>query len=111
MINYSLHHPRPSWLLALTTATLLVVGCGFDPTSAEYDRLRYDELQKVDCANMANLGMRRIFKSKDSNETYDSILQRCRHMQAMSFDDYRAASQKAREEGKFEQPPPAAAQQ
>lgn len=103
MINRSLHYPRASWLLALATAALL--GCGFDPTSAEYDRLRYDELQKVDCANMANLGVRRIFKSKDSTETYDTILQRCRHMQAMSFDDYRAASQKAREEGKFEQPP------
>lgn len=87
-------------LVSLVTALATITsGCGFDPTAEEYDRLRFDELQKSDCNTMADMGSRRMFKAKDSKETYETILERCRKMQAMSFDEYRATATKARSDG------------
>lgn len=98
-------------LISLVTALAAITsGCGFDPTAEEYDRLRFDELQKSDCNTLADMGSRRMFKAKDSKETYETILERCRKMQAMSFDEYRATATKARTDGTSFEEAAAAAQ-
>jgi hypothetical protein len=92
-------------------AGILLTACGFDPTDEKYDRVRYDELRKTDCREMASLGAKRFIAGK-SGETYESILARCEKMKALSFDEYRTGSKQARETGKwpFEAPPSATEQ-
>lgn len=94
---------RPSARLAvpralIPAAAIFLTACGFDPSSAEYDERRYKELQKADCREVASLGAKRFISGK-SGETYESILERCQKMQAMSFEDYRSAAEQARSTG------------
>lgn len=79
-------------------AVLLLSGCGFDPTSPEYDERRYTELQRADCREIASLGSKPFISGK-AGETYESVLERCQKMQALSFDQYRAAADRARATG------------
>lgn len=87
--------PR-SWLGAL--AGMFVVSCGFDPASPEYDQRRYTELQRADCREVASLGAKPFISGK-SGETYESVLERCQRMQAMTFEQYQAAADRARSSG------------
>lgn len=94
---------RKNSLLASTSIGLsLLSACGFDPTSEEYDRLRYGELQKTDCATMATLGTKKVIVGKKNTETYDSILARCQKLQGMNFEQYRDAARVARETGEWD---------
>lgn len=89
-------------LAAAAVGLSLLGACGFDPTSEEYDRVRYDQLQKTDCATMATLGTKKIIVGKKNKETYDSILARCQKLQSMNFEQYRDAARVARETGEWD---------
>lgn len=93
-------------------AGLLLAACGFDPTSPEYDQRRYTELQRADCREVASLGAKPFISGK-SGETYESVLERCKKMQAMSFEQYQAAADRARSTGvwTFEEADPAPAKE
>jgi hypothetical protein len=96
----------------LTTVAIgfsLLSACGFDPTSEEFDRVRFGELQKTDCPTMATLGTKKVIVGKKNKETYDSILARCQKLQSMSFEQYRDVARVARETGEWDLglPPPA----
>lgn len=88
---------RQGWLL-ISAAGAVLTACGFDPTSPEYDQRRYTELQRADCREIASLGAKPFISGK-AGETYESVLERCKSMQAMSFDQYRAAADRARATG------------
>lgn len=85
-------------LLLLVAVTIVLTACGFDPTSPEYDQRRYTELQRADCREVASLGAKPFISGK-SGETYESVLERCQRMQAMSFEQYQAAADRARASG------------
>lgn len=89
-----------------------MAACGFDPTSPEYDQRRYTELQRADCREVASLGAKPFISGK-SGETYESVLERCKKMQAMSFEQYQAAADRARSTGvwTFEAADPAPAKE
>lgn len=101
---------KQNGFFAATLGLSLLSGCGFDPTSEDYDRVRYGELQKTDCATMATLGTKKVIVGKKNTETYDSIFARCQKLQSMNFDQYRDAARVARETGAWDLGlPPAAA--
>lgn len=74
-------------------------GCGFDPTAPEHDRVRYDELQKADCDQMAQLGSKELIVDKPDD--YAVVLERCKQMQALTFEQYQAAAEYARSHGEW----------
>lgn len=78
----------------------LLAHCGFEPTSAEYDQLRYDQLQKADCPQIAKLGSKELIVERP--DEYTEVLARCEQMQALSFEDYQRASSYAREHGEWD---------
>ncbi len=82
---------------------LLVAGCGFDPTSAEYDQVRYEQLQKTNCEQMASFASTKL--ASDNPQSYEDVLDRCQKMQALNFEEYRIAAQRARESGEWELDP------
>lgn len=88
------------WLRRASVAGtgLFLAACGFDPTSPEYDQRRYTELQRADCREVASLGAKPFISGK-SGETYESVLERCKKMQAMTFEQYQAAADRARRSG------------
>ncbi len=86
----------------ITTALLIapLTGCGFDPSSAKHDETRYKELQRADCNQMASLGSNHIISKipKDKQE----ILTRCEKMKKLTLEEYKRASQHARDHGEWD---------
>lgn len=107
--------------LSVFLGALALSGCGFDPTAEQHDRTRWEELQKTDCGQVAGLASQRLIAGK-SGDSYEVILERCRKMRALTWEQYKAAAQQARETGEWpyeqmpapapadqgEQPPPSA---
>ena len=84
--------------LAWLTVAVVVPGCGFDPMAEKYDRVRYEELQKTDCANMAALAASR-FVVKDETPDPEAYRANCERLQALTFEQYQRVAQNARDTG------------
>jgi hypothetical protein len=75
-------------------SAIALTACGFDPSSAEFDERRYNELQKADCQQMSSVGSSKLIskEGKDKGE----ILARCEKMKSLSLEEYKRAAEYAR---------------
>jgi len=87
-------------IIFLLAAILLAGGCGVDKHHAKYDQLRYDELQKARCNEMASFLSTPLIS--DEPEEYDAALKRCQDMKALSFDEYKRLAEHGRETGNWD---------
>lgn len=87
---------------SLPLIALLVVlqACGVDRDAPEYDQLRYNELQKTRCSEMATI-LSRPLMSKET-EDYDGALARCEAMKSLTFEEYTLLADHARATGKWD---------
>lgn len=86
-------------LLAAIAAT---AACRVDQDAARYDRLRYEELQKANCAEMAAVLSKPLIDKEP--EDYDAVLERCRRLKTLSFEQYADVAENARRTGSWELP-------
>ncbi len=86
--------------IALMIAVLFSGACGVDKHDAKYDQLRYDELQKARCDEMASfLSSPQI---TEEPEDYDAALKRCEDMKSLSFEEYKRLADYGRETGSWD---------
>ena len=88
--------------IALITTLLAVVatGCGVDKNHPKYDQLRYEELQKTRCVDMATMLSSAFVTTEPEN--YDKALKRCEAMKSLSFEEYKRLAEHARATGKWD---------
>ena len=83
--------------LVLVLCSVVLQSCGIDRDAPEYDQLRYEQLQKTRCHEMAAV----LSKPLVSRETedYDTTLKRCEAMKSLNFEEYKVLSDHARQTG------------
>jgi uncharacterized protein YutE (UPF0331/DUF86 family) len=88
--------------IALTTTLLAVMatGCDVDKNHPKYDQLRYEELQKTRCVDMATMLSSSFVTTEPEN--YDKALKRCEDMKSLSFEEYKRLADHARASGKWD---------
>ncbi len=86
-------------VLTLTMIGLLT-GCGVDKNNPKYDQLRYDELQKANCHDMAAVLSAPVIMDKP--EEFDTALKRCQDTQSLSFEEYKDFADQARATGNWD---------
>lgn len=82
---------------------LLVVGlsgCGIDKNASEYDELRYEQLQKARCDEMASILSGAFFM--DEPEDYDVAKKRCEDTKTLNFEEYKRLADYGRETGAWD---------
>ncbi len=77
-----------------------MAGCDIDKDAPKYDELRYEQLQKTRCVDMATM-LSASFVNADP-EDYDKSLKRCEDMKALSFEEYKRLSEHARATGSWD---------
>ena len=78
----------------------LLTACGVDKNHPKYDQLRYDELQKANCHDMAAVLSTPVLMDKP--EDFDTALKRCLDTQSLSFEEYKALADYGRETGNWD---------
>jgi hypothetical protein len=91
---------RAALLPGIIVAGIQLAACDFNPASEEYDQVRYEELQKTNCNDIASFAATSLMGKKPEDE--DEILERCRKMKALTFTEYKLAAQHARETGEWD---------
>lgn len=86
--------------LVVAMTAVVVSGCGIDKNSPKYDQLRYEQLQKTRCVDMATV-LSSEFVTKEP-ENYDAALKRCEDMRTLTFDEYRRLADHARATGSWD---------
>lgn len=88
--------------IVLTSAVLalMAAGCDVDKNHPKYDQLRYEQLQKARCVDMATVLASDFVTAEPEN--YDKALKRCEDMKSLSFDEYKRLSDHARATGKWD---------
>lgn len=79
---------------SISLICLVLSGCGFDPASPEYDELRYKELQKSNCDQIASVGSSKLISKEGKDK--DEIRERCEKMKSLTLDQYKRAAEHAR---------------
>ncbi len=79
---------------------LITAGCDIDKDAPKYDELRYEQLQKTRCVDMATLLSASFVNAEP--EDYDKSLKRCEDMKALSFEEYKRLSDHARATGSWD---------
>ena len=84
-------------ILVLTLCSAVLPACGIDRDAPEYDQLRYEQLRKTRCHEMAAV----LSKPLVSRETedYDTTLKRCEAMKSLDFEEYKVLADHARQTG------------
>lgn len=86
---------------ALTITMIgLLAACGVDKNHPKYDQLRYDELQKASCHDMASVLSAPVLMDKP--EDFDTALKRCQDTQSLSFEEYKAFADHGRATGSWD---------
>lgn len=78
----------------------LLAACGVDKNHPKYDQLRYDELQKANCHDMASVLSAPVLMDKP--EDFDTALKRCQDTQSLSFEEYKAFADHGRDTGNWD---------
>lgn len=86
--------------LLLAVAVGLGSGCGVDKNHPKYDQLRYDELQKANCHEMASVLSSEALM--EAPEDFDQALKRCQDTKGLSFEEYKALAEYGRETGEWD---------
>lgn len=87
-------------VLTATLLALMATGCDVDKNHPKYDQLRFDQLQKTRCVDMATLLSAEFVNAEP--EDYDKALKRCEDMKTLNFDEYKRLSDNARATGKWD---------
>ncbi len=80
--------------------TVLAAGCGVDKDDPKYDQLRYEQLAKTRCVDMAAL-LSSEFVNADP-EDYENSLKRCEDMKSLSFEEYKKLADYSRANGTWD---------
>lgn len=89
------------WSVVTAALSLLwLTGCDVDRDHPKYDQLRYEELRKANCGDMAAVLSKPLLS--EETEDYDAALARCRVMQSLTFEEYRKLADHARRTGKWD---------
>ncbi|NOY62947.1 MAG: hypothetical protein GXP10_07340 [Gammaproteobacteria bacterium] len=71
----------------LLTLCVGVAGC-VDPDNPEFDEVRYEAMQDVDCEHVAKVS---AWNQKEGvDETKEKAKQRCKYLKSLSFDAFSA---------------------
>lgn len=90
-------------VMTTITATLLaatLAGCGVDRDNPKYDELRYEQLQKARCVDMATILSSDFVNAEPEN--YDGSLKRCEDMKSLTFEEYQRLADHARATGSWD---------
>ena len=79
---------------------LVMAGCDVDKDAPKYDELRYEQLQKTRCVDMATLLSASFVNAEP--EDYDKSLKRCEDMKQLSFEQYKRLADQARSTGSWD---------
>ena len=77
-----------------------LAACDVDKNHPKYDQLRYDELQKTSCNEMASVLSAASLMEKP--EEFEVALKRCQDTQSLSFEEYKALADHGRETGSWD---------
>ncbi len=82
---------------SLVVLLAALAGCGVDRNHPKYDQLRYDQMQKANCVEIASVLSAKAIMDKP--EDYDAALKRCQDNKVMTFDEYKVFADHGRETG------------
>lgn len=83
--------------LPFVALLIAISGCDVDKTHPKYDQLRYDQIQKANCSEIASvLSAKAIMEKPDD---YDVALKRCQDNKTLSFEEYKKLAEHGRETG------------
>lgn len=91
---------RPMFVLSAALLTMMAIGCDVDRNHPKYDELRYEQLQKTRCVDMATVLASEFAIAKPEN--YDKALKRCEDMKTLSFAEYKRLADHGRKTGKWD---------
>ncbi len=89
--------------LFVCIGTLLLTGlsgCDIDKNHPKYDELRYEQLQKARCGEMASVLAAPFFM--DEPEDFDVARKRCEDTKTLSFDEYKRLADYGRTTGAWD---------
>jgi len=95
--NYLKTNPMIYKILALIAVLSVLAGCDVDRNDPKYDQLRYDQMQKANCVEIASVLSAKAIMDKP--EDYDAALKRCQDNKIMTFDEYKVFADHGRETG------------
>ena len=75
----------------------MLSGCGVDRNAPKYDQLRFDQMQKANCVEIASVLSAKAIMDKP--EDYDASLKRCQDNKIMTFEEYKIFADHGRETG------------
>jgi len=85
----------------ITVASIAVLaalaGCDVDRNHPKYDQLRFDQMQKANCVEIASVLSAKAIMDKP--EDYDAALKRCQDNKNMTFEEYKVFADHGRETG------------
>ncbi len=79
---------------------LALFGCSVDKNAEKYDELRYEQLQKARCDEMASFLSTPLISEEP--EEYDSALKRCQDMKTLTFEEYKKLADHGRVSGNWD---------
>ncbi len=83
--------------LPLVVMLAVLAGCGVDRNHPKYDQLRYEQMQKANCEEIASVLSAKAIMDKP--EDYDVALKRCQDNKIMTFEEYKVFADHGRETG------------
>ncbi len=83
--------------LVLLLVSMTAAACTVDRENPKYDELRYDELQKARCSEIATVLSKPLLS--EETEDYDLNLKRCQDMKTLSLEEYKVLADYARQHG------------
>jgi len=75
----------------------LLAACGVDRNDPKYDQLRYEQMQKANCAEIASVVSAKVIMEQPGD--YDAALKRCQDNKILSFEEYKIFADYGRETG------------
>ena len=83
--------------LALIFVLTMFAGCGVERNDPKYDQLRYDQMQKANCGEIASVLSAEAIMDEPAD--YDVALKRCQDNKVLSFEEYKVLADHGRETG------------
>lgn len=75
----------------------MLAGCDVDKNHPKYDELRYEQMQKANCVEIASVLSAKAIMEKPAD--YDTALKRCQDNKILSFEEYKVLADHGRETG------------
>ncbi len=83
--------------LALIAVLTVLAACGVERNHPKYDQLRYEQMQKANCSEIASVLSAKAVM--DEPEDYDVALKRCEDNKVLNFEEYKVFADHGRETG------------